>query len=260
MRRLIASGLLLLTACGAAGPAAPSGTTGSDAPVIDGAWQLRTGRGPSGEIPIVAGHPVTLTVSGTRIGGVAACNSYGARFAFTAAGVRVEELAMTAVGCEEPIVASEAAYAAALTAVNAVGLEGEELVLRGDGLELRFAPLPPPPTADVVDTVWVLETLFVGDVAASASGEEATLELRSDGTLHGSTGCRAFTGTWIEQGDQIVATSLAMDDRECAVDDRTQDGQVVSVIGDGFVPSVDGELLTLNDPGGVGLVYRAGAE
>lgn len=30
----------------------------------------------------------------------------------------------------------------------------------------------------------------------------------------------------------------------------------MSVIGDGFVPSVEGDLLTLLDPGGDGLVYR----
>ena len=37
-----------------------------------------------------------------------------------------------------------------------------------------------------------------------------------------------------------------------------QDEHVVSVIGDGFVPTIEANLLTLTDPGGVGLVYRAG--
>lgn len=32
---------------------------------------------------------------------------------------------------------------------------------------------------------------------------------------------------------------------------------MVSVIGDGFVPSIEGDLLTHTDPGGVGLVDRA---
>jgi hypothetical protein len=32
----------------------------------------------------------------------------------------------------------------------------------------------------------------------------------------------------------------------------------VSVIGDGFIPTIDGELLTLMDPEGIGLVYRSG--
>jgi hypothetical protein len=29
------------------------------------------------------------------------------------------------------------------------------------------------------------------------------------------------------------------------------------VIGDGFFPTIEGQLLTLTDPGGIGLVYRA---
>jgi hypothetical protein len=32
---------------------------------------------------------------------------------------------------------------------------------------------------------------------------------------------------------------------------------VVSVIGDGFVPTLEGDRLTLTDPGSIGLVYRA---
>jgi heat shock protein HslJ len=164
---------------------------------------------------------------------------------------------MTAMGCEEPVMAAEAAYTAALTAVESIGGEGGELVLSGPNVELRFSALAPPPTAEVVDTVWVLETLFVGDVASSPLGEPATLELRADGTFSGSTGCRSFSGEWLEQSEQIVAPSWGMDGTECPADLTQQDGHVVSVIGDGFVPSVVGDLLTLTDPGGVGLVYRA---
>jgi heat shock protein HslJ len=183
-------------------------------------------------------------------------NQYGGRFVFRDGGVRIEELGMTAIGCEEPVAAAEAAYTAALAGVTAVEREGDLLVLEGPDVELRFEALPAPPTAELVDTTWVLETVFVGDVAGAAMGERATLELRSDGTLGGSTGCRSFDGVWIENGEQILATTLAMDDRSCPADLADQDSHVVSVIGDGFVPSVEGELLTLTDPGGVGLVYR----
>ena len=152
---------------------------------------------------------------------------------------------------------AEGAYTAALAAVESIGGDGDELVLSGPNVELRFSALAPPPTAEVVDTVWVLETLFVGDVASSPVGELATLELRSDGTFNGSTGCRSFSGEWLEQGEQIVAPTFGMEGAECPADLSQQDGHVVSVIGDGFVPSVVGDLLTLTDPGGVGLVYRA---
>lgn len=116
--------------------------------------------------------------------------------------------------------------------------------------------IAPPPADDLVDTSWVLETLFVGDVASAALGEPATLELSSGGTFSGSTGCRTFTGTWIEEGEQILATTMSMGEGECPAELAEQDGHVVSVVGDGFVPTIEESLLTLTDPGSIGLVYR----
>ena len=170
----------------------------------------------------------------------------------------IGEMSMTAMGCDAPVAASEAAYVAALAEVSALRMDGAELILTGDGLELRFTPLEPPPTAELVGTSWVLETLFVGDVASAPMGDPALLELSPDGTFSGSTGCRTFTGRWVERGNQIHAPEMAMDGTECPPDLAQQDSHVVGVIGDGFVPTIEGELLTLTDPGGVGLVYRSG--
>lgn len=246
---------LVLVACGSVGasPISPS----ADPFDPEGSWELKSGHVDGAEIPIVDDHPITVTIDGSEIGGTAACNSYGGRLTVTDGRLEIRDVGMTAMGCEEPVMAAEAAYTAALNAVDSIGGDGGELVLSGPNVELRFGALAPPPTAEVVDTVWVLDTLFVGDVASSPLGEPATLELRADGTFSGSTGCRSFSGEWLERGEQIVAPSWGMDGTECPSDLTQQDSHVVSVIGDGFVPSVVGDLLTLTDPGGVGLVYRA---
>lgn len=246
----------LLAACGS--QSAPTPSPSGDPFDPQGSWQLRSGSADGIEIPIVADHPITMTIEGSEIGGTSACNSYGGRLTVTGGRLRIGELAMTMMGCEDAVMAAEAAYTAALSAVDSIGRDGQDLVLSGPGVELRFTALAPPPTAEVTDTNWVLDTVFVGDVASSTVGEPATLELRSDGTMTGSTGCRSFTGQWVEQGEQIVATTLAMDGTECPADLAGQDDHVVSVIGDGFVPTVTENLLTLTDPGGVGLVYRVG--
>lgn len=254
VRALLA--VLLMAGCGAQG-GSPSAPAQMD---VEGSWQLTAGRLADQAVPIVESHPITLSIEGSRLGGRAACNEYGAQIAATGDGIELRELAWTAMACmPDEVMASEAAYVAALDAVRGITRDGDALVLRGPALELRFDRLPDPPTAELTDVAWDLETIFVGDIAAEAIGEPATLMLRSDGVIEGSTGCRTFTGEWIERGEQILATSLAMDDRACARQLMEQDNHVVAVIGDGFVPTIEEGLLTLIDPGGVGLVYRPGS-
>jgi heat shock protein HslJ len=251
--RVVIGLVLVLTACGAGRPAPSSAPAAIDP---TGSWQLTAGTIDGEAFPLVADRPITLTVEGSEVTGSAACNGYGGRFEVGAGGLRISELGMTAMACEDDVMATEAAYTAALGRVDGLRADGDVLVLVGAGVELRFAMLPEPPTAALVDTTWVLDTIFVGDVASPPIGEMATLELRSDGTFSGSTGCRGFDGTWVEAGEQVVATNMAMTDNACPPGVQRQDDVVVTVIGDGFVPSIEGDLLTLTDPGGVGLSYR----
>ena len=245
---------LLLVGCAAVqAPTAPP----SDPDELNGSWRLTSGQTNDGNMPIPDDHPITLTINGTQIGGSAACNSYGGRIVAGAGGLRIDSLSQTEMACEEPAMAAEFAYMTAIGRVRELVRDGDELVARGEGVELRFDALPAPPTSEMVDTEWTLETLLTEGVASSPSGEPATLHRRSDGTITGSTGCRTFRGTWTENGEQILAPSMAMDEENCAAGLSQQDQHIVSVIGDGFVPSIEGNALTLVDPGGVGLVYRA---
>lgn len=249
--------LVLVAACGGPGQSPDPPPPSADPVDVEGAWELLTGSSGGADLPLVADRPITLTITGSVIGGSAACNTYGGRLTVAGGRLQITDLGMTAMGCEEPVMAAEAAYMAALGRVEDLRLEGEDLVLEGPETRLRFGRLPEPPTAELVDTVWVLDTLFVGDIASAPAGDRATLELRSDGTFIGSTGCRSFSGNWVEAGEQIDAPIFGMDQTECREELMDQDSHVVSVIGDGFVPTLDGDVLTLSDPGGIGLVYRA---
>jgi heat shock protein HslJ len=253
MRRFGLTLACLLVAC--AGPT----ESATPEPIGDpaGTWQLVSGASNGADLPIPAQHPITLILEPTSMGGSAACNSYGAEFSLTPEGISIGLIDQTLRGCDAAVQAAETAYLSALRTVTRIGIDGDELLLTGPDVELRFVRLPEPPTADLVDTVWTLDTLLSGDVATVPAGQPATLELRSDGTLRGNTGCRPFDGQWIENGEQLLATTLAMGDMACPAELATQDSHVVSVIGDGFVPTVDGDRLTLMDAGGQGLVYRA---
>ncbi len=249
MRLLIslASTLALVTGCG------------SDA-TIDGDWQLVSGEVDGRPVPIVEGHRITLSVSGSQLGGRSACNHYGAQLSYGPRSmlgeiaIEISEVAGTAMGCEEEVMASEAAYTQALGRVESASHTGERLVLSGGGAELHFSAVRSAERDPLVDTQWILESLVDGDVAFAPQGERAFLELRPDGSLRGSTGCRELSGTYVLHADEVLTTQLAADG-ECPPHLEAQDGLIVSVIGDGFVPRPDGRRLFLESSGGQGLVY-----
>lgn len=224
---------------------------------VEGAWVLKSGSVGGAPVPILADHRITLIIDGSRAGGTATCNSYGGTIVPAPGGIRLDELHQTLIGCAPDVQASEQAYLTGLAAVNGIGRDGEELVLIGPEVELRFAALPPVPTADLVDTTWMLESIIAGDVAASPVGAPATLELRSDGSLIGSTGCQSFRGTWTESGDEVLTTRFEIDAVECPAALQRQDSHVLGVVGR-FRAEVQGDVLTIRSDAERGLLYRAG--
>jgi heat shock protein HslJ len=135
-----------------------------------------------------------------------------------------------------------------------VAVDGEELRLTGDDVELRFRPIPPVPTSELVGTEWLLHTL-VDDETASSVLAEPVLWLDPDGTVSGGTGCRSFSATWTVRGELVVFEDLVVEG-QCTPDLESQDAHVISVLGDGFQVGIDGDLLTALDPDGRGLIYR----
>ena len=254
--------LLVTVACGSASGPSPSNQVGPTAPAapIDasGTWRLEAGTNNDVAVPLMPAYRVTLIVEGSRIGGTSACNDYGAELVVENGRTIVGQMSSTTMACEPDVMASEIAYTAALARVDAATMDGDALVLSGPGVSLRFVPVAPPATADIVDRAWSLQAMTQPEAATVVGGEPATLEIRKDGTFAGSTGCRSFTGTWTEVGNEIVATQMAMDGRECPADLAVQDSHVTSVLGDGFTIglSVDGQVLSLVASGGLGLQYR----
>ncbi|MGH2712218.1 MAG: META domain-containing protein [Actinomycetota bacterium] len=253
MKNTLASAVVLLALSSCAGE--PSVLREGQA---EGAWELRSGTVEGKPLPMVPSHRITLRIDGETARGTSACNGYGARFDIEGTRVSFSEIQSSAMLCDPAIMASENAYVSALFEVNTAGREGEELVLSGSDATLRFRPVAPVPLDDLVGRRWILESLVEDQVIAPARGEEATLELKADGTVSGSTGCRSFTGTWVAEGDEIVLpTSQAKGGRCPDHHLADQDGHVFGVIGDGFVPVIEGDRLTLSDPGFLGLIYRA---
>src|SRR5690554_65764 len=97
----------------------------------------------------------------------------------------------------------ESRYLSALLAVDRADHSHDVLVLTGDAIELDFAPVPPIPAAQLLDTVWTLDSVVEGtgdDGAVSSVPPGYTLELRSDGTFATGGGCPPYEGEYILSG------------------------------------------------------------
>lgn len=246
---------MMLTACGddpGGTVATPDDNGHAD---VDGSWELTSGSGPDGELALVEGSPVTLEIDGEELGGTA-CNHYGATMTRDGDDVSIQIGSMTEMACEHDIMTLESHYHAALGAVSSMEHSADELVLTGPDVELRFTEIPPVPTAELVGTTWVLESLIDGETASSVSGEPATLTLEDDGTVTGSTGCRELTGTYTESTGEIKVTEFGLQG-ECDAELSDQDSHIVEVMEGGFRAEVDGDTLRITSRGGTGLVYVA---
>jgi heat shock protein HslJ len=248
-----------VTGCGEPGTAtgpegggdAADGGEGTDSP--EGEWVLVDG------VPQVDGYPITLRVGDGEVGGTAACNSYGGAVRISGDAFEVDDLSKTEMGCPDPGVhESESAYLDALMAVDRHDRDGEQLVLTGPDVELRFDPVPPEEEAALTGTVWRLESLIFGsgpDGAVSSTMAPAELELREAGTFSATDGCNQLDGRWEADGEVLRLTDASTTDMACP-DAAQQADHVVDVLLGEPTFELDGRRLTLRVDE-LGLDYRA---
>jgi heat shock protein HslJ len=239
--------LLMLAACRGAG----SGTTTS----LDGTWILTSGTSAGAPIPLVPGRDITLVIDGNTASG-RACNLISGTIAVSGSAVKLTNLAMTEMACDGPIMTTEAAYFAALGAVDSASRRGDSLTLGGPQVTLRYALEPPVADTPLIGTPWALETVIDGDVASSTVGGRAMLLLEPDGTATGSTGCAGFTARYRLDGDRLTLYDLSVQTVLCTVDLQPQDRLVREVLSNGAAAAVRGATLTLTGRDGRGLGYR----
>ena len=223
---------------------------------LDGEWLLQEGTNQGAAVPIVAGSKITLRIDGQQAGGSAACNLYGGTIKVSGSSISISALSMTEMACQEKLMASEAAYLAALPRVTTVDRSGSSLVLSGPQVELRFVLVPPVANANLGGTTWILDSLISGDAVSSTVGERVTLQLGGDGRLSASTGCRNVTGSYTVSDGQVQVTLDPWDTIGCAEEVGAQDAHILGVLASAFSIDVDGDRLTLM-AGNQGIGYRA---
>jgi len=244
--------LLVGFALVAAACAQPGGPSASSVESPDGDWVLVSG------VAMVDGGPITLSFNGEEIGGRAACNTYGGSASISGDSIGIPadgEFFMTEMGCQADIQASEQAFVSALFEVSQWSISGGQLELSGQDVSLVFDPVAAIPTAAIVGTDWVLESIVSGDSVSNASGDP-TLFLSEDGTVAGSTGCRELSGTWVVGGGELFFPSFSANG-DCGPELAAQDGSIIAILEGGFTAQVAEDRLEVTDASGEGLVYRS---
>jgi heat shock protein HslJ len=247
--RLAASAAVVLAVAGC-------GAEAGSPPDVTGEWELLEFSRDGTVLPEPVGGRATLTLADGELEGTSFCNSYSGTYRLDGEDLAVSGLGGTEMGCAPELMDAEAAYLAALTAVEQAATADGYLVLSGGDAELTYRPVPEVPPSDLTGTGWVLETLLDGDVASSPTGDRAVLELADGGTLTASTGCRELTARWSVDGDVVRVTDARTADAACDPDVAPQDEQVTAVLSQDFQVAVSGDSLTLTGAGGLGLVYR----
>jgi heat shock protein HslJ len=166
---------------------------------------------------IIEGSNITMNFTADALGGYAGCNWYGARYASTANSIAIGAPEGTLRGCQTPagVGQQEQTYYETLQRVAAYRVVDNRMEMMNASNEVvlvlipraRFAMNP----ADLIGTRWRLRS--VNDTMR-ASDSLLTLHLTAT-EISGFAGCRAYTGTYQAQRDEIHVTSLSMAATEC---------------------------------------------
>ena len=247
-----------LTAAACGDDSTVTGEEPGGGPSVFGEWLLV-----DGPVPDTAIGPTTLRVADDgSVGGSTACNSYGsAAPAIDGDRWLATEFFVTEMGCEPARMEAESGYLSLLATMTRVAVTptGLELSDADRSNLLSFERVVPPADSALVGTTWELESLILGEAVSSTMSDsgDATLVLRTEGSVTGSDGCGELAGSYEIDGENLRMNVTV--DLGTACDERfaEQAAHIGHVLGSQPGFTIEGPRLTLVAPDGRGLDYQA---
>lgn len=240
----------ILTACAGATPAPPT---------LAGRTFLSTGV--DGRA-LVAGSRIQLRFAdGADLGASAGCNTIGGTYRLDGNVLVVTAGGMTEMGCDPERHQQDDWLAAFLSSRPTFSLDGNDLTLGSGGTTIRLLDREvAEPDLPIAGPVWTLDSIISGDAVSSVpGGVVATLTVHPDGTVELSPGCNGGSSTITTQGDQLRFGPILTTKMACQGPAGDVERTVLGVLGGGPLTfSIDASVLTLRDPNGNGLGFRAG--
>lgn len=214
--------------------------------------------------PLVAGSQLVLAFPDD--GGVhanAGCNSLVGKHAIEGGKLVLIDASQTEKGCPGGLLEQELWYAKVLQGRPAITVEGDALVLEGEGMRIEFVDRKAvTPTLELVGPTWTVDTIVTKDTASHAAWPKpATLVFGADGSLQVEAGCNGGRGTYRVAGNEITFESVGLTEMACADPLATELETAVSRMFIGPQPvtfEISGDRLSLRGKTG-GLDLEASA-
>jgi len=235
---------------GPTGSAAPGSAGATGASGLDGRAFLSTAVTEHGAArPLVAGTRVRVAFTGGRVSAQAGCNTMGAPYTLTGSTLKIDELAMTAMGCGADRNDQDTWLAGFLGGDPSVAVSPTGLTLQTATTTIAFVDEQiAVPDLPLVGTAWTVESLFQGDTVSSTAGVTAGLRFDADGRVAVNTGCNTGSATYTVDAAALTITfgPVALTKKACADPAGEVETVMVTVLGTGVVGSrLDGAVLEL---------------
>lgn len=213
--------------------------------------------------PIPGGGPLTVAFEEPdRLSGTAGCNRATGAADFSGGTITpTGPLATTMMACLGDRAGSDAWMVEFFAANPGWSLDGDTLRLSNDTttvtlLDKKVAQ----PDRPLTGTTWVVDSTISPDAVTSSLAIEKstpTLQIAADGTVTGSTGCNAFTGTAVIAGDTVTFGPLATTRMACEPDVAEVETAVLRALDGTTTATIDADRLRLMNANGNGLGLHA---
>lgn len=242
---------LLIAACSAGGPTGDA----TPAATLEGRTFLSTNV--EGRV-LVPGTQVRLAFERGSVGGSAGCNSFGGAYRIDGGRLFVAEMFQTEMACDPPLMAQETWVMRLLASGAAITLDGDTLVLAGDGVVLTLTDrVVADPDRPLEGTRWVVDGLVLGDTVSSfPAGVTAALRF-VDGRLDLEAGCNQGGGDYQVADGVITFGPIALTKMACDGPRTQVEQHVVQVLQGRVGYEIEAGTLRLGGANGPGLTLRA---
>lgn len=209
--------------------------------------------------PLVAGTTMRLRfMDDGRLLADAGCNTMSGSARTSGGRLRVEDLAMTEMGCDPARQEQDGWLADLLGGQPSWQLDGDTLVLTAGGTEVRLTDRRVvQPDRALEGARWRVDTIVDGQVASSVPAGGQASVVFSGGTAQVETGCNSGSAPYRIDGATITVSRPSITRRACPAELAPLEQAVLAVLDGAIAYRIDSDRLTLDHPSGRGLVLDA---